>query len=391
MGGGRAVKRLLLVGGGHAHVEVLRSIQKNPIPRIEVLLVSTGRFAAYTGMVPGYLAGRYTSSMVCFDLDALARAVGGSFVDDAVEQVDGAARTVRVNGRQMSFDACSIDIGSAPAGSDVPGVRENAVPLRPLANVLTLRQRFDALAVAGRNGAQCVVVGGGAGGVEVALALATRSEGRVGVSLVHDGEELLPGYPSRARRIAAAACRRAGVTVETGTRVESVAPDHVRLARGIEWPSNLTVWLTGAAPPAMLASSNLPRSQEGYLSVDNALRAIDGSPVWGAGDCITQRGHEWVPKAGVYAVRQGPVLAHNLRVFLQAHGPTKTYRPQSGFLSLLSTSDDRALLVYRGIALESRWAQALKRFIDQRFMNRYRFAPADEAMPLPESREGGWR
>lgn len=376
MDGRGEVKRLLLVGGGHAHVEVLRSIQRRPIPLTEVLLVSTGRFAAYTGMVPGYLAGRYASSDICFDLDAMTRAAGGSFADDAVDQVDGAARTIRVNGERIAFDACSIDIGSAPAGSDVPGVRENAVPLRPLANALALLQRFDALTMASRNEAQCVVVGGGAGGVEVALALAARSEGRVRVSLVHDAEELLPDYPGHARRIAAAACRRAGVTVETGARVESVAPDHVRLARGIELPSTLTVWLAGAAPPPMLASSRLPQSLEGYLAVDNALRAIDGSPVWGAGDCITQRDHEWVPKAGVYAVRQGPVLAHNLRVFLQAHGRSRSYRPQSDFLSLLSTSDDRALLVYRGIAIESRWAQALKRFIDQRFMNRYRLSPA---------------
>ncbi|MEO6878756.1 MAG: FAD-dependent oxidoreductase, partial [Gemmatimonadaceae bacterium] len=307
-----------------------------------------------------------------FDLDALTRAAAGCFVDGAVEQVDGAARTVRMNGQRIEFDVCSIDIGSAAAGGDVAGVQENAVPLRPLANALTLRQRFDALAKTSQNDAHCVVVGGGAGGVEVALALAGRSQGRVRVSLVHDGEELLLGYPGRARRIAAAACGRAGITLEMGTRVESVAPDHVRLANGIELPATLTVWLTGAAPPAMLASSSLPRSQQGYLAVDNALRAIDGSPVWGAGDCITLRDHEWVPKAGVYAVRQGPVLAHNLRVFLQAHGRARTYRPQSDFLSLLSTSDDRALLVYRGIAIESRWAQELKRFIDQRFMNRYR-------------------
>ena len=157
------MKRLLLVGGGHAHVEVLRSIKRRPIPRTEVLLVSTGRFAAYTGMVPGYLAGRYTSSNISFDLDALTRAAGGSFVDGTVEQVDGAARTVHVNGQRIAFDACSIDIGSAAAGSDVAGVRENAVPLRPLANALALRPRFDALAIASRNEAQCVVVGGGAG------------------------------------------------------------------------------------------------------------------------------------------------------------------------------------------------------------------------------------
>ena len=339
--------------------------------------MSTGRFAAYTGMVPGYLAGRYTSADIRFDLDALARAAGGAFEDAAVEQVDSVACTADVNGRQIAFDACSIDIGSSPAGSDVAGVREHAFPLRPLTNVRALLQRVDALVMARRQEAQCVVVGGGAGGVEVALAIAARARGRVRISIVHDGEELLPGTPARARRIAAAACRRAGVAVETGARVESVAPDHVRLAGGIELPSTLTVWLTGAAPPAMLASSRVPRSREGYLAVDDALRATDGSPVWGAGDCITLRHHEWIPKAGVYAVREGPVLANNLRVFLQAHGRPRTYRPQSGFLSLLSTTDDRALLVYRGVAIEARWAQTLKRFIDRRFMNRYRVPPAN--------------
>ena len=369
------MKRLLLVGGGHAHLEVLRSIQRTPIPDTEVLLVSMGRFAAYSGGVPGYLAGRYTAGDIAFDLDALARAAGGVFMDEVVEQVDGTAGTVRVNGQSIAFDACSIDVGSSPAGSDVPGVGEHALPLRPLVNALSLVERFDALALAARTETHCVVVGGGAGGIEVALALAARGMGRVRVSIVHDREELLPDYPARARRIAVGACRRAGVAVGTGQRVESVARDHVQLAHGVQLPSVLTVWLAGAAPPAMLATSSVPRSHDGYLSVDNALRAIDGAPVWGAGDCITLREHPWVPKAGVYAVRQGPVLAHNLRVFLETHGRPRTYRPQSHFLSLVSTSDKLALLEYRGIAIESRWAQTLKGFIDRRFMNRYRVPP----------------
>ncbi len=177
--------------------------------------------------------------------------------------------------------------------------------------------------------------------------------------------------------MASAACRRAGVTVETGTRVESVAPDHVRLARGIEWPSTLTVWLAGAAPPAMLASSRLPRSQEGYLAVDNALRAIDGSPVWGAGDCISQRDHEWVPKAGVYAVRQGPVLAHNLSRVPPGAWALADLSAAVGFF--VSPVDERrpGAPGIPGHRHRSRWAQALKRFIDQSFMNRYRLPPAD--------------
>lgn len=179
----------------------------------------------------------------------------------------------------------------------------------------------------------------------------------------------------RARRIVAMACRRAGVGITTGARVESVASGHVTLAGGIELASRLTVWLTGAAPPPMLAASRLPKSDDGYLAVDDALRAVGGSPVWGAGDCITMRDHAWIPKAGVYAVRQGPVLAHNLRVFLQRNGRSLLYQPQSGFLSLVSTSHARALFVYRDVAIESRCAQMLKRFIDQRFMKRYRPSP----------------
>ena len=191
------MKRLLLVGGGHAHLEVLRSIQRTPIPDIKVLLVSTGRFAAYSGAVPGYLAGRYTAENIAFDLDALARAAGGVFMDDVVEQVDGTAHTAQLSGKRIAFDACSIDIGSSPAGSDVPGVGAHALSLRPLVNAISLLRRFDALALARRMERHCVVVGGGAAGVEVALALAARANGRVRVSIVHDREELLPGYPAR--------------------------------------------------------------------------------------------------------------------------------------------------------------------------------------------------
>ena len=366
------VKRLLLVGGGHAHLEVLRAIRRRPIPGTEVILVSPGRHAAYTGMVPGFLAHRYAAADIRFDLDALATAAGGTYVNDSVASVDGRARVAKLSAGEISFDACSIDVGSAPVGIDVPGVREHALPLRPLSNAMSLAERFDALAAEERPTARCVIVGGGAAGVEVAIALAGRAGGRVQLSIVDEARDLLPEAPERARRIAAMACRREGVAVVLGARVAMVSSASVKLANGAELPSDMTVWLTGAAPVPLLAASPIPRCAAGYLAVDDTLRAVDGTPVWGAGDCITLRDHPWVPKAGVYAVREAPVLARNLRMFLECVGHAAAYRPQAAYLSLLSTSDRRALLVYRGVAFESRWGAWLKGRIDRRFMKRYR-------------------
>ncbi|MEP6590551.1 MAG: FAD-dependent oxidoreductase [Gemmatimonadota bacterium] len=366
------MKRLLLVGGGHAHIEVLRQLAQQHISDTEILLVSPGRFVAYTGMVPGYLADRYSASEMRFDLAALARSARATYLDTAVQLVDGLARIAEVEGRQIGFDACSLDIGSAPAGWNVPGVEAHAVPLRPLGNVELLRERFDAVMRMPRAASGCVVVGGGAGGVEVALALAERGRGTVRVTLVHAEDALLPGYPQRAGRLARRACDRAGVDIRTGHAVQAVGADHVVLAGGERIPSALTVWLTGAAPPPLIAHSTLPHSLSGYVEVDDFLRSSDGSPVWGAGDCITLRSHPNTPKAGVYAVRQGPVLAHNLRAFCEPDGASRRYRPQARFLSLLAVSRHRAILSWGGVALDARWAQRLKQWIDRRFVARYR-------------------
>jgi len=368
-----APKRLLLIGGGHAQLEVLRSLRASPLPDVEVMLISAGRYAAYTGMVPGYLAGRYLSGEIQFDLQSLARAAGARFRDGVVTRVDALERIVEVDGERIEFDACSLDVGSAPAS--VAGVGEHAVPLRPLSNARVLVQRVDA-ALERDDRAMCVVVGGGAAGVEVALALATRAQtshsGTLDVTLVADSPCLLPGYAPAAQRYALDACARTGVRVRLGGRVREVRSGSVTLEDGESLISAITVWVAGAAPPSVIGQSALPRAASGYFEVDRTLRATDGSPVWGAGDCITMHRAPWVPKAGVYAVRQGPILAHNLRVAVTGIGAPKRYTPQAGFLSLLSLGDGRAIAHWRGLALQGAWAMRLKHRIDTAFMQRHR-------------------
>lgn len=386
-------RRLVLVGGGHAHLEVLHALRARPLADVDVTLISPEPFAAYTGMVPGMLAGEHQPGTLSFDLRALCRAAGVRYVEEAVESVDGAQREAYTAHHTYTFDACSMNVGSAPAGATVPGMPTYALPLRPLSNALMLRDRFDRLLQEGTppappsagspgrlaRGVRVVVVGGGAAGVEVAIALALRGGARAQVTLVHEGAALLAGGPARAGALAARACRRAGIAVQLSSRVARVLPDGVVLAGGTHLASALTVWLAGAAPPRLLADSLVPRTADGFLAVDDTLRATDGTPVWGAGDCAVMAQHGWVPRAGVYAVRQGGVLAHNLRVALEGAGAARRYVPQRHFLSLLISGEGRALLAWRTLAIEARWARALKRRIDLRFMRRHSLPGSDAA------------
>jgi selenide, water dikinase len=223
------------------------------------------------------------------------------------------------------------------------------------------------------------VVGGGAAGVEVALAVddALRAANRrPTVVLVEALPTLLPGHGARARRLAARRLAARGIGSYVGSAVTTVTADTVTLADGRTLPSVCTVWVAGAAAPSVIADSPLPRDAAGFLRVDHTLRAVDGAPVWGAGDCVALEGAPWVPRAGVYAVRQGPVLAHNLRAALEG-GTPRRYRPQRAALALLAVGDDRAIASWRGLACEGAWVWRLKDRIDRRWVAKY--APDPEA------------
>jgi selenide,water dikinase len=371
------VRRLVLVGGGHAHLHVLRALARRPVAGVAVTLVSPEPGQLYSGMVPGYLQGTYAERDLVVDLPPLARAAGAGFVQAMAEAVDPRAGAVATSAGLLHFDWLSLDVGSVPAGRDTPGVREHAVAARPLGELLGLRARADAArAAAGPGPVPAAVVGAGAGGIEVALALDRRLRrpgAPAAVTLVEAGPHVLADWAPRARRRVERILARRGLRVLTGQPVAAVEPGVVVTVRGGRVPAALTAWLAGAAAPPLLAASALPRDERGFLLVDATLRAVDGAPVWGAGDCVTLAEHPGTPKAGVYAVRQGPVLARSLRAELAGGAPAR-YRPQAGFLALLNTADGKAVLRWRGLLSHSRWAFRLKDAIDRRFVARYRQA-----------------
>jgi selenide, water dikinase len=369
---GRSVPNLILVGGGHAHVIVLESMAKGGWPPFAGTLISPDPGQLYSGMVPGYLQSQYREAELTIDLPRLCEAAGVRYIQASVDRIDAERRVAAVGADSLPFSVISVDVGSVPAGLHRPGVREHAIALRPLEVVRELRERVDWLGQ-GDQQPRIAVVGAGPGGLEIALAIHRRlTECGIppSISILERGERVLPGYSRGAARKLEAILARRGITLLLGVEAIAVEPDSVRLAGGSRMAADLVVWVGGAAPPPLLAASSaLPTSARGYLAVDQTLRSLDGGPVFGAGDCVDIQGFD-LPKAGVYAVRQGPVLAANLKAAL-AKGALREYWPQNAYLSILNTADQRALLHWRGIALHSRWAWRLKDWIDRRFVERY--------------------
>jgi selenide,water dikinase len=285
-------------------------------------------------------------------------------------------------------DLLSLDVGALPAALDrVAGAAAHAFAVRPLARWRALVARVGALVASPDGGPlRACVVGAGAGGVELALALHARARAagrRAEVALVEGGDAVLPAWGASGARVRRLLERR-GVRVLAGRAVAGVAADAVTLADGERVAADVTVWTAGAAAHPWLAASGLPVDARGFVLVDATLRAADGRPVWGAGDCVALADAPWVPKAGVYAVREAPVLAHNLRAAL-AGTPPRRFAPQREFLAALDTADGRAFVRWRGLASHARWGLRLKRTIDERFVRRYQaLERAADARPGPE-------
>lgn len=367
---------VVLVGGGHAHIQVLEALAAAPLDAAVSLLVDVP-VAVYSGMVPGVVAGQYAPREVELDPVGLARSVGAEVIIGRAVGVDPAARCITTeDGRKVRYDVACFDVGSTVAGLDTPGVRERAVPTRPIGAFV---RRLDEVLRQARNEPgsapfRIVVVGGGAGGVELVFTFAHRIGTDMGRSveavLLDGGAEILTGYGTGIRRRILRRARRRGIAIRTRTRVVAVADGLVETDGGDTIPFDALIWVTGAVSHPLFRESGLPTDGRGFVLTRPTLQFRDHDDVFGVGDCATLIDHPRTPKAGVYAVRQGPVLTRNLRAIL-AGRPLETYVPQRDFLTLLNLGGGHAVGAKWGISFEGRWVMRLKDTIDRKFMARF--------------------
>ena len=375
LAGPRPKTRLLLVGIGHANLQILERMVADPQPDVDLVAVSMSDKHHYSGMVPGYLRGGYREDQIAFDLPNSVAAAGGKLIQSPAVGVDPEAQTVLLqDGTEVGYDLVSFNVGSKAAGQDSPGIGENAIRVKPMSQAVSLKRAIVHLRDTRSQEAQRVaVVGAGAAGFEVACGIAEFLDvaGRAReVSLVEASDRILTGYTDRFRRKAEKILARKGIQLHLGSRVATVRPDEVELEDGSQIPSHLTVWLTGATADPMFQRTGLDLDERGFLLVDNSLRSVSDSRVFAVGDCATLAKYPDTPKAGVYSVRQGPVLWRSLLAAINGRS-APSYRPQGGFLSILNTCDGRALLWYKGLISHSRWAWWLKDRIDRGFMAKY--------------------
>jgi len=333
--------------------------------------------AIYSGMVPGFVAGQYRAADLEIDIPALAERAGARVVVAQATRIDPANQQILVADESpISFDLASANIGSTVAGLDLPGIRQSALPTRPIADLVgridrlisELRDNPD------RSTFRVVVVGGGAGGVELAFTLQARLSREIhrtlSVQLVHSGKRLMAGYPSGlARRIQRNAVER-GIQIVSGRRVVGADQGFVRFEIGGPLAFDALIWVVGAASHSLFRDSGLPTDSRGFVRTRSTLQVEGQDCLFAVGDCATLDKFPETPKAGVYAVRQGPVLTRNLRA-KAAGNALESYRPQTDFLTLLNLGDGNAVGAKWGRSFEGRWVMWLKDRIDRSFMRRF--------------------
>ena len=350
---------------------MLRRFARRPLAGCSLTLLTPGRVTVYSGMVPGIVAGLYPAGAADIDVAGLARAAGARLLPGRAAGLDPKRQQVlRDDGPPLGYDLLSLDIGSGPNTGAVAGAAAHATAVKPVGTFLDrLAAARSALAVGG--GHRLAVVGGGAAGVELTLALARQStsdpSGRLALTLLA-APDLLPGFPAAARRRLWRELAACGVTVLAGRQVVEATADRMLLADGTAIAADAVLWASAAAAPSWLAGSGLALDPAGFVRVDATLRAVGQDRVFAAGDVAALEPGA-VPHAGVYAVRAAPLLAHNLRA-AAAGGRLRQWRPQRRALYILSMANRRAVAVRFGVTVSGYWAWRLKDWLDRRFVAR---------------------
>lgn len=375
---------IVLLGGGHAHVYVLKAFAMRPEPGVRLTLVTRDLETPYSGMLPGVVAGLYAEDEAHIDLVRLASVTGTRLIHAEAIGIDRQAKRVLLAGRPpLAYDLLSIDVGITPELEHIAGAAEHGIAVKPIGSFLAKFAALRERCRAPDGPRRIVAIGGGAGGVELLLSVRThlladaRATGRdaMGFSFaLVTGAEILPTHNARVGKSFRRALMARGMELYEHTPARAVIADAVELETGQSLPADAMLVTTGAAPPAWFRETGLALDKSGFIAVGPTLQALNDPDVFGAGDCVTltETPRE---KAGVFAVRAGRPLARNLR--RRARGEAlRDWRPQRRHLALISVGERYAIASRGWLKMEGAWVWAWKDWIDRRWMRMYQDSAA---------------
>jgi len=360
------MRRLILAGGGHAHLAVLHALARRRLPDVEVVLATPNVHSIYSGMVPGWMAGHYSPDSCLLDVQALAAAGNIRFLEQAVLGVDADERKVQLaDGSRLDYEVLSIDVGSETNASWLEALGDRLVTVRPIDRFAQAWVRIVAEAAA-RPGYRLVIVGGGAAGIELAFAARHAFERQridAAVELVTSERGPLPGHEGAAR-LASDWLRRRGIPVYLARAAGTKTGLLLQNGRVLE--ADCVIAASGPRAPGWLKFSGLACDEDGYVKVDETHRSVSHPAVFASGDACARAEPEF-GRSGVHAVRAGPVVAHNLRAAIEG-AAFRRYRPRRRTLYLLATGPRHAIASWGDFGFAGGWVWRLKDAIDRRFI-----------------------
>lgn len=374
-------KNLVLIGGGHSHALALRMLAMEPLVGVQITVVSDVAHAPYSGMLPGFIAGYYSYDEAHIDVRRLCQYAGANFVQAECTGIDLEGKKVLLNGRSpLAFDAVSVNTGSTPRMGNVPGADIFAIASKPVPELLKVWDGIVQAAESTDNVQRIAIVGGGAGGVEIALCMKRRLGDKGHVTLVHRATQILETHNPKVRGIFKELLEERGITLHLNEGVTEVSKGQLLCASGQTVEADYLFWVTSASPAQWIANAGLKTDAAGFLLVSPTLQSISHPFVFGAGDAATIEGKPR-PKSGVFAVRMAKPLLGNLRHFFNGE-PLSNYRPQKEFLSLIGTASKEAVASRKFLAWRSPMMWQLKDWIDRKFMRKFEDLP-----PMPGMEE----
>ena len=369
---------LVLVGGGHAQVQILKFFGMKPEAGVRLTLITDVLKTPYSGMLPGYIEGIWSEQDMHVNLVKLARFAGARLINQSVKFINTNTKNIYLNNNiSLNYDILSLNCGAAPDLSSIPGADRYAVAVKPIS--LFLDKLPSASAISG----PVCIIGTGAAGAELALAFRHRFGSSADIHLIGRSERVLPTRSRRASKLMTQALTQNNITLHLGKAVSQITATAIHLVDRTTLAYAHVFLVTSARPADWISHLPITKDADGYIQVSNSLQSVSDNHIFATGDIASISGYPR-EKAGVFAVRAGPVLCHNLRAFIRGES-LRSWQPQRQYLALIGLGNRRALASWGIFSSAGQFWWTLKAYIDRRFMQKFSALPemSEQGAPLP--------